>query len=152
MTSNQKFWQSKKLSELSHEEWESLCDGCGKCCVNKLIDDSTTPPDVAFTWVSCKYLDLEACKCTDYTNRLSNVPSCLKISAQNIKSIATHLPKTCSYRLLHEGSELPEWHYLISGDRDLVHTREISLKNKAICESDIDPDDLESFIVEEDDF
>lgn len=146
------FWKTTKLSDMNQSQWESLCDGCGKCCVNKLVDDSTTPHDVAFTWVSCKYLNLETCKCSDYTNRLSNVANCLKISYDNLEKINPHLPKTCSYRLLYESKELPSWHHLVSGDINLVHTLDISIKEKAICEVDIDEDDLESFIVDDDEF
>lgn len=150
MTQINQFWKTKTLNELSELEWESLCDGCGKCCLNKLIDDSTTPPAIAFTWVSCKYLDLSTCKCSDYPNRLINVPSCMKISAQNLPEISSHLPKTCSYRLLFEGKELPEWHPLISMNVDLAHSLGISIQDKAINEEDIDPDDIESFIIDED--
>lgn len=144
------FWKEKTLSELSEKEWESLCDGCGKCCVHKLQDPITQ--EVSFTWVHCKLLDPQTCRCQDYPNRLEKVPSCLKISAQNIQTIAPALPRTCAYRLLHEGRDLYEWHPLISGDIQSVHDFEISIKDIAIHEEELDEDDLDLFLVDDESF
>ncbi|EQC47466.1 YcgN family cysteine cluster protein [Bacteriovorax sp. Seq25_V] len=142
------FWKDIPLNQLSEEQWESLCDGCGKCCLNKLEDDG----EVAFTWVSCRFLDCETCQCTDYPNRLKNVPSCIKISPEKLDSLLPILPQTCAYKLIATGQDLYEWHHLISGDRSLVHEEEISVKGMAISEDEVDPDDLDLFIIDEEDF
>jgi uncharacterized cysteine cluster protein YcgN (CxxCxxCC family) len=144
------FWKTKRLNELSHEEWESLCDGCAKCCLHKLQDSITQ--EVAFTWVHCSLLDCDSCKCKDYPNRLEKVSSCLKITPESLPKIANALPKTCAYKLLHEGKDLYDWHPLISKDSNLVHEYEISIKGMAISEDDVDSDELDLFIIEDEDF
>jgi uncharacterized protein len=146
MKSLDKFWEIKSLEQLNHDEWESLCDGCGKCCSHKLLDDETN--QVFFTSVTCKLFDPSTCTCTDYENRISKVSTCLKISLDN-PEVFNWLPTTCSYRLLYEGEQLPTWHHLISGDKQLVHTKNHSVKGRVIYESDLDDDELiEDFILE----
>lgn len=144
------FWKSKSLNELSHEEWESLCDGCAKCCLHKLEDQITH--EVAFTWVHCGLLDCQSCQCKDYPNRLEKVSSCLKISPTNLPNIVNALPHTCAYRLRYEGKDLYDWHPLISGDPNSVHDHEISIQGMAISENDVDRDELDLFIIEDEDF
>ncbi len=143
-----KFWKTTPLDKLSHEQWESLCDGCGKCCLNKLQDEE----EIVFTWVSCKFLDCQSCQCTDYANRLNNVPSCIKITPEQLGSLLPILPNTCAYKLVANGEDLYEWHHLLSGDRNMVHDEEVSVRGMAISEDEVDPDDLDLFIVEEEDF
>jgi len=140
-----KYWETKTLKELSSSEWESLCDGCGKCCVHKLLDEQTEK--VLFTSVACKLFDPLTCQCSDYQNRLEKVSHCLKVELKN-PDVFNWLPDTCAYRLLSEGSTLPDWHHLISGDRDLVHSEGHSAQGRVILEEDLDDDEtIEDFII-----
>src|SRR5690606_36338233 len=107
------FWKRKSLSEMTPTEWESLCDGCGRCCLNKFEDDDGR---VFFTDVSCKLLNTKTCACTDYPNRKKKVPDCIRLTPKIMPKMNC-LPKTCAYRLLYEGKELPWWHHLRSGSR-----------------------------------
>lgn len=144
------FWKEKPLDKLSHEEWESLCDGCAKCCLHKLIDPITN--EVGFTWAHCQILDSQSCQCTDYQNRLTLVPGCIKISSKNLPNIVHTLPRTCAYRLVFEGKDLPDYHPLICGSTQLIHELGNSIQGKSVSENDIEDDDLELFLVEDEDF
>lgn len=137
------FWEVKSLQEMSPTEWESLCDGCGKCCLNKLIDDDTE--EIHHTDVACRLLDLHTCRCRDYADRKRQVPDCQVLTPEDIPNFRW-LPSTCAYRLLSEGKPLFAWHPLISGDPETVHTGRISARDRAISEDDIL--DLETRIVE----
>lgn len=138
------FWKSKTLQEMTPSEWESLCDGCGKCCSHKLLDEETE--EVFFTSITCKLFNPLTCQCSNYSQRLNLVPACLKITANDDK-IYKWLPTSCSYRLLHEGKDLPDWHHLISGDKELVHSTGHSVKGRVIFEEDLDEDEeIEDFI------
>ena len=131
---NQKsFWKEKSLTELSQEEWESLCDGCARCCMLKLEDINTK--EVAYTNIACKLLNTETCKCKDYQNRQRRVPDCIELNAKNIKNL-DWMPSTCAYRLIAEGKELPWWHPLVSGSSDTVHIAGISVRGRTILEND----------------
>jgi len=125
------FWRRKRLSQMTPAEWESLCDGCGKCCLHKLQYER--PRQIQFTNVACKLLDLDTCRCTDYPNRRAQVPDCVQLKADNIRRLRW-LPSTCAYRLLAEGEDLPWWHHLVSGDRNTVHTAGQSVKGRAVAE------------------
>lgn len=128
------FWREKSLSEMTEEEWESLCDHCGKCCLHKLEDEDTG--EILYTRVACKLLDLESCRCTHYDERSHWVPDCL-----NLRHGFAHfswLPSTCAYRLLAKGADLPVWHPLVSGDEKSVHKAGISIRGLAIPESEAD--------------
>ncbi len=107
------FWQSKKLAEMSHEEWESLCDGCGQCCLHKLEDEDTG--QVALTRIACDLLNLKTCRCQHYDQRSQRVPECLDLRQLDFSLYSRWLPKTCAYRLLGEGKDLPDWHPLVTG-------------------------------------
>ena len=127
------FWKRKSLTEMSKDEWESLCDGCALCCLQKLEDEETGA--VYFTDIACRLLDVDTCRCTDYKKRAKLVSSCLILAAG--KPEAFHwLPGSCAYRLLAEGEDLPEWHPLISGDPDSVHDAGISAKGKMVSEKE----------------
>jgi len=119
---------------MSQKEWESLCDGCGKCCLIKLEDAETK--ELFYTDVACHLLDAKSCQCKDYKNRRTLVDDCLQLEVDDVEEFKW-LPKTCSYRLLHEGKDLPKWHYLISGDRNAVHKRNKSVKNRVVSETEV---------------
>jgi len=137
------FWKTKKLSEMTTEEWESLCDNCGKCCLHKLEDEDTG--DIYFTSVVCNLIDLSTCRCTRYTERTQLVPECLDLKQHDFTEY-NWLPATCAYRLLTDGKELPSWHPLLSGSPDSVLDAGVSISSYAMKESDID--DLEDHIIE----
>jgi uncharacterized cysteine cluster protein YcgN (CxxCxxCC family) len=134
MDAEEPFWRRKALGEMSQTEWESLCDGCGRCCLNKLEDEDTG--EIVFTRAACRLLDIHRCRCTHYESRLTEVPTCLDLRQG---AVPWHwLPNTCAYRLLAEGQHLPDWHPLVSGRRDSVHEAGISVRHLAICETDVD--------------
>jgi len=119
---------------MSQQEWESLCDGCGKCCLIKLEDAETK--ELFYTDVACHMLDAKTCQCKDYAKRREIVDDCLQLEIDDVEDFKW-LPKTCSYRLLHEGKDLPNWHYLISGDRNLVHEKNMSVKDRVVSETEV---------------
>jgi uncharacterized cysteine cluster protein YcgN (CxxCxxCC family) len=135
------FWETKTLLEMSQDEWESLCDGCGKCCLHKLEDEDTG--EIYITSIACKLLDLKTCRCTKYTERTKFVPDCLDLSDVNFYQYQW-LPKTCAYRLLNDGEKLPLWHPLISGNKNSVET----VASYAISETEItNEDDFEDYVL-----
>ncbi|WP_300496466.1 YcgN family cysteine cluster protein [uncultured Methylophaga sp.] len=130
------FWKHKRLGQMTHTEWESLCDGCGRCCLHKLEDDADER--MYYTRVACELLDISTCRCKDYANRQKTVPDCIQLSVDQAHFF-DWLPDTCAYRLLAEGESLPEWHPLITGDPQSVIDAGVSVRNVAISESeDID--------------
>jgi uncharacterized cysteine cluster protein YcgN (CxxCxxCC family) len=139
------FWKTKTLHEMNPQEWESLCDGCGKCCLLKLEDEDTG--EIAYTKLHCKLLDGTTCKCTNYVNRKSIVEDCVKLTPAGIEEIKW-MPKTCAYRLVMDGKDLPDWHYLVCGDRERVHTTGNSVRGKTVSEDTVFEDDMEDWIVE----
>lgn len=139
------FWEAKKLHELSEVEWESLCDGCAKCCVHKLEDEDTGK--VHYTCVACRMLDVNTCRCTDYPNRHETVPDCAVLSANQPEHFQW-MPDTCAYRLLHEGRPLPNWHPLITRNPASVHDHGASARKKLIPEFLADETDLEKYIID----
>ncbi len=130
----QPFWELKSLDQMSDLEWESLCDGCGRCCLHKLEDEDTG--DVHFTRVSCKLLDTESCRCSDYLDRFRHVPDCLTIKPLDEQKLSW-LPETCAYRLLSENKPLAKWHPLLSGSPDSVHEAGISMAHLCISETHV---------------
>ncbi len=139
-----RFWEEKNLEEMSKEEWESLCDGCAKCCLHKLEDEETG--DVFYTKVVCRYLDQDTCRCTQYKDRHELVPQCVWLTRDDIKRFYW-LPSTCTYRLLAEGKKLPSWHPLISGNPESVHEAGISVKGRALSEEYVHSDGMEEHII-----
>lgn len=140
---NSKFWERKSLDEMSSEEWEQLCDGCGKCCVIKLedVDDGT----IYYTDIGCKQLDESSCQCKDYPNRKAIVPDCVILSPDNLDALPW-MPQSCAYRLLHENKPLPEWHPLVTGDQYSTHKAGQSVLGKIFTEGDIDEEDYPDHI------
>ncbi len=132
---NRKFWREVKLTEMSALQWESLCDGCAKCCLQKLEDEDTR--EIYFTNVVCDLLDLEGCRCTSYTDRSVLVPSCITLTPQDLEELYW-LPATCAYRLLAEGKDLPEWHPLVSGRQETVEESGNSIKGRVVREAEAD--------------
>ena len=132
MSSN--FWEVKSLEEMNQQEWESLCDGCGRCCLNKLEDEDTG--EIYFTNVTCKLLDIEKCSCSDYENRKVSMPDCMILSFDNHEALEV-MPSTCAYRLLQDNQPLPEWHPLITGRKESVIEAGISIVGKAVSEEHI---------------
>ena len=120
------FWR-KGLANLDKDDWDSLCDGCGRCCLVKLEDEDTG--EIHFTDIACKLFDCESCKCHDYPNRRKFVRDCVKLTPEKVETIPW-LPPTCAYRLVHEGKDLRWWHPLVSGDPDTVHAAGISVRGR----------------------
>ena len=141
------FWKIKSISDMSHSEWESLCDGCGKCCLNKLENDDTG--EVHYTKIACRLLDNESCKCSQYSIRHQFVPDCIVLTPKNISEHAYWLPKTCAYYLLWKGKDLFDWHPLVSGDTNTVHEANVSVKEKTIAEFEVDEDEWEDYLWDE---
>ena len=142
-----RFWECKPLKKMSQAEWEALCDGCGKCCLNKLEDEDSG--EVALTRVACRLLDDDTCRCAHYDNRHQFVPDCIVLRPDNLDTHAYWMPDTCAYRLLWQGNPLPDWHPLISGTPDSVHQAGISVRGITVSEFDIPQDDWEEYIIEE---
>lgn len=140
----QVFWVAKKLHEMSAAEFESLCDGCGKCCLHKLEDEDSG--DVYYTKVACRYLDHNSCRCQAYTERQQLVAECAVLTPESVKD-TYWLPETCAYRLIDEGLPLFDWHPLVSGDPQSVHAAGMSVAGKVLHENAVAPDDYEDYIV-----
>lgn len=141
-----RFWETKPMAKLNPKEWEALCDGCGKCCLNKLEDEEGT---VALTSVACRLLDNTTCLCGNYAKRHQFVPECIVLNPKSIADNLYWLPLTCGYRLVFEGRPLYDWHPLISGDPNSVHTAGVSMQGQSISEVTVDEDDWEDYIIEE---
>ena len=125
------FWKRKTLDEMSVEEWESLCDGCGRCCLIKLEDEDTG--EIVHTRAACRLLNLRTCRCGDYAGRFAKVPDCVSLTPDGARDLAW-LPETCAYRLVARGEDLPWWHPLVSGDAETVHEAGISVRGIAVSE------------------
>jgi uncharacterized protein len=141
------FWDRKPLKKMNPKEWEALCDGCGKCCLNKLEDEDSG--EVALTCVACRLLDDETCRCAQYDIRHQFVPDCIVMTPDNIDEHAYWMPATCAYRLLWEGKSLYPWHPLISGNAQSVHDANVSVQGRTLSEFDIPEDEWENYIIEE---
>jgi hypothetical protein len=138
------FWQSKRLAEMTPAEWESLCDGCGRCCLKKLEDESTGK--VVYTDVACRLLDPERCRCTRYEKRHELVQDCVALDASSTETMRW-LPTTCAYRRLAEGKPLEWWHPLVSGDPETVHHAGISVRGRTLPENAVGDDELQTRVI-----
>lgn len=145
MASELPFWRRKALHEMTSDEWESLCDGCGKCCLIKLEDEDSG--DIIATNVTCKLLDLGTCRCSHYEDRRRHVPDCVTLTPDNIRSLA-FMPATCAYRMLAEGKPLADWHPLVSGDPDSVHAAGVSVLGRAVSEVGVADAELEDHVID----
>ncbi|ABN76089.1 YcgN family cysteine cluster protein [Cereibacter sphaeroides] len=142
-----RFWETVPLDRMTPSEWEALCDGCGKCCLNKIEFEDTG--EVAFTRIACRLLDGDSCRCSNYEIRRQFVPDCVQLSPATLPKIAYWMPRTCAYRLLHEGKSLPGWHYLLTGDRNSVHDAGASVQGWTVPEFEVAEEDWEDHIIEE---
>lgn len=142
-----RYWERKRLDQMSGPEWEALCDGCGKCCLNKLEDDESGA--VALTRVACRLLDDATCRCAQYDIRHRFVPDCIVLKPSTIDEHMYWLPQTCAYRLLYLGAPLPAWHPLNSGDPETVHAAGVSMRDQTVSEFDVADEDWEDHIIDE---
>lgn len=146
MTKNN-FWKNKKLSEFTPQEWESICSGCGRCCQIKLEDEDSG--EIYYTDVVCRYFDEQTCRCREYQNRCTLVPTCYKLNPENI-NLLKWMPRLCAYRILNETGNLPDWHPLLTGQ---PLAPRYSVKGRIINETLVDENELEDHIIEDgDDF
>lgn len=138
------WWHDKSLAELSPSQWEALCDGCGRCCLHKLLDEDSG--ELLYTRIRCRYLDGQTCRCSDYPNRLALAADCVSVSPQAVEGMSW-LPSTCAYRLRARGEPLPWWHPLVSGDPASVHRAGISVAGRSISEEYVHPEGYDEHIV-----
>lgn len=139
------FWKTKRLWEMNHSEWESLCDGCGKCCLLKLEDIDTGI--IYYTDVGCKLLDCDNCRCQSYTNRKQMVPDCVVLTADSLDALHW-MPKSCAYRLINEGHDLPDWHPLVTGSADSTYLSGNSVAGQVVTEARVAEADMPDHIRE----
>ena len=138
------YWNTTPLEQLSAEEWESLCDGCGKCCLHKLQDDETD--EVFYTRVACRLLDIKSGGCSDYVHRFSRVPDCMDVRKMTVPEMKW-LPSSCAYRLRSESKPLPEWHHLVSGQASTVFKDPNRIRGRVVSETEVPGDKLENYII-----
>jgi len=153
----EKFWENTALAQMTEQQWESVCDGCAKCCLNKFIDDETVvePSPTAhfqegekihYTNIACGLLNTKTCSCSQYSQRTKLVPSCVKLTKDNLDEIF-FMPNSCSYRRLHEGRGLPSWHPLLNkGKKSAMHKAGMSVRGKIVFEQDVDLENFEDYI------
>ena len=142
-----RFWEKVPLQKMSPAEWEALCDGCGKCCLNKLEDEETG--EVALTRVACRLFDETTCRCSQYDIRHQFVPECIRLTPKTIPDHAYWLPQTCAYKLLWQGHSLPDWHPLLTGTPESVHEAGVSMQDRTVSEYEVADEDWEDHIIDE---
>ncbi len=154
---SEKFWETKTLDEMSDKEWESLCDGCAKCCLHKFIEDDDAEAQIStdeahpeeeihYTNIVCTLLNTKTCSCSQYERRTELVPDCVKLTKENLKDIF-FMPPSCSYRRLYEGRGLPSWHPLLNkGKKSVMHQKGMSVRGKTVFENDVDLEAFEDYI------
>ncbi len=134
----QPFWLTTPLEAMSSEQWESLCDGCGRCCLVKLEDEDTGR--IFATDVGCRLFEAGTCRCRDYPNRSVKVPDCVTLTPEDVRTLPW-LPPTCAYRLVAEGKDLPWWHPLVSGDPETVVAAGVSVRGRVFANEDEVPEE-----------
>ncbi|MDO9430018.1 MAG: YcgN family cysteine cluster protein [Pseudomonadota bacterium] len=132
------FWETKSLKEMTPREWESLCDGCGLCCLIRFEDEDTG--EIIPTRVHCRLFDSESCACSNYADRKRHVPDCIKLTPQNVDTLKW-MPLSCAYRRVNEGRGLADWHPLISGDPESVHRAGVSIRGETVSEETLEDSD-----------
>lgn len=132
------FWETKSLKEMTPREWESLCDGCGLCCLIRFEDEDTG--EIIPTRVHCRLFDSESCACSNYADRKRHVPDCIKLTPQNVETLKW-MPLSCAYRRVNEGRGLADWHPLISGDPESVHRAGVSIRGETVSEETLEDSD-----------
>ncbi|MEM7058578.1 MAG: YcgN family cysteine cluster protein [Pseudomonadota bacterium] len=142
-----RFWEKVPLEDMTQEEWEALCDGCGRCCLLKLEDEDTGR--VHYTNITCRLFDADTCRCGNYALRRQLVQGCVMLTPQNIDETAEWMPATCAYRRLHEGRGLAKWHPLVSGTTDTVADT-VAVAHPLIPEYEVDDEDLEDHLIDDD--
>ena len=142
----QPFWKTKKMSQMTQAEWESLCDGCARCCLVKLEDEETGI--VHLTRIGCRLLDPGTCRCKNYPKRHELVSDCIGIDPEKVRQIEW-LPQSCAYRRIAEGRGLAWWHPLVSGDPDTVHQAGVSVRGWARSEKGVREDQMARYIIGE---
>jgi uncharacterized protein len=135
----------KDRARISHDEWEQLCDGCGRCCLQKIEFEDTG--ELLYTRIACRYLDHSSCRCRVYSERTSLAPACRRLTPGNLADIY-FMPETCAYRLLAQGRELPAWHPLVTGDPASVHTFGMSVRGRVVSESDVDSEHWQDYVID----
>lgn len=140
----EKFWKNYPLDQLTNTEWEALCDGCGLCCLVKLQDEDDG--EVVYTKVACQLLDTQTAQCSDYANRKQFVPDCLQLTPKLVPQL-NWLPKSCAYKRVDQGLDLPDWHPLLTGKAQSDIPAKKSAAKRCISEKDINPDDIEEYVV-----
>ena len=138
------FWKVKTLDDMSKTEWESLCDGCARCCMVKLEDEDSG--EISLTRLACGLLDVKTCRCSNYENRFALMPDCLSINLEKVRTLSW-LPSTCAYRVIEEGRELAWWHPLVSGTPETVHQAGISVKSFAMSEKRVKEENYARYII-----
>lgn len=141
-----RFWERVALEDMTKDEWEALCDGCGKCCLLKLEDEETG--EVHYTDVACRLFDDRTCRCGNYAIRKALVPGCVVLSVSTLPEVAGWMPESCAYRRLWEGRGLAPWHPLVSGDAGSVHEAGISVRGRTVPEWEVAEEDLEDHVTE----
>jgi len=140
------FWKRLVFEEMTLQQWESLCDGCGRCCLRKLQYEDTG--EICYTNVACRYLDIDLCRCRSYKDRALKKPECLILTPESLESNIHLLPDTCAYRLVAQGMDLPWWHPLVSGEKETVHQAMISVRSKVLSEDYVHDDQMEEHIID----
>lgn len=142
----QLFWEHKTLEQLDRKEWEALCDGCGLCCLQKLQDEETD--EIAYTSISCQFLDIQSCKCQVYENRFEHLPECMNLTYDTLNTALPWLPSTCAYKRVYEGKKLAKWHPLVSGNKESVHQYLRSARSLAVSETEVDEQDWQDYLID----
>jgi uncharacterized cysteine cluster protein YcgN (CxxCxxCC family) len=142
-----RFWETIPLAQMNTEEWEALCDGCGKCCLHKIEYQDTG--EIDYTCIACKLLDGATCRCMNYDIRHDFVPDCVRLTYEKLPETSRWMPQTCAYRMLYEGKALPDWHPLLTGDPESTHRAGNTLRGQVISETKVPEDDWEDYIISE---